>query len=105
MSAADHAELAGDYLAMATSVEEDDKAPELTAGEFAAIGHGYATLALVEIMADLVAEANALGRVMSSSRDQVSDAIRSLTSDVTAAIRSVDGEVTSIRAAVENMTA
>ena len=104
MSTVDHAEQAGDYLAMARSVGEDDKRPELTAGEFAAIGHGYAALALVEVVADLMAEVNALRTVLSPSRDQVADAIRELTSDVTAAIRSVDQEVTSIRAAVENMS-
>jgi hypothetical protein len=103
MNAADEAEHARDYLAMARAQEEDDKRPELTAGEFAAIGHAYATLALVEVMADVAAEAMALREVLTAGTAQVAEATRAQTAALAAAIRSVDGEVTSIRAAVENM--
>jgi hypothetical protein len=94
VSVADEAEEARDYLAMARSAEENDKHPELTVAEYAAIGQGYATLAVAEAIMHLADQLPAPGTA------ELVEAIGALTT----AVRSVDGEVASLRVTVDNMS-
>jgi hypothetical protein len=90
MTAADEAERARDYLAMAGVAEEEEAHLELTAAEYAAIGHAYATLALVEAVGELTEQLHLL------SPDPVAAKIAALTT----VVRDLEQEVTSIRGAV-----
>jgi hypothetical protein len=90
MTAADEAERARGYLAMAGAAEEEEGHPELTAAEYAAIGHAYATLALVEAVGELTEQLHLL------SPDPVAAKIAALTT----VVRDLEQEVTSIRGVV-----
>jgi hypothetical protein len=94
MTAADEAERARDYLAMAGAAEEKEGRPELTAAEYAAIGHAYATLALVDVVGELTEQLHLL------SPEPVAAKIAALTT----VVRDLENEVSSIRGAVDMMS-
>jgi hypothetical protein len=90
MTAAGEAEQARDHLAMAEGAAERQ---ELTPADHAAIGQGYATLAVAEAIMHLA------GQLPVPGTEQLVQVI----ADLVTAARDVDGELANMRATVERL--